>query len=255
MTKDECRAYLPDSWLPVLEADPVLWDIFSEHEYHLEEEAVPPFLIQELRGGHLEHLRPLLALYGEPGLELLQGLLEIDEAARDTAQLRLPNGQTAYAGYFFARFGREDQEKAVKTAKSYLRAVCRVYEEVFHEPSPVGPRAGVLLLTGQEARDMREKVHQAYVHGKPYLPDLQIHDEMGDWFADLPCRENCGELAGLFHEALYHISNDYFLSYCLQWPLTEHPDMENPFRPHFQLWKMGLTPQFFHHDQMALVDC
>ena len=177
---------------------------FSEHEYHLEEEAVPPFLIQELRGGHLEHLRPLLALYGEPGLELLQGLLEID----DTAELRLPNGRTAYAGYFFARFGREDQEKAVKTAKSYLRAVCRVYEEVFHEPSPVGPRAGVLLLTGQEARDMREKVHQAYVHGKPYLPDLQIHDEIGDWFADLPCRENCGELAGLFHEALYHISND-----------------------------------------------
>ena len=190
MTKDECRAYLPDSWLPVLEADPVLWDIFSEHEYHLEEEAVPPFLIQELRGGHLEHLRPLLALYGEPGLELLQGLLEIDEAARDTAQLRLPNGQTAYAGYFFARFGREDQEKAVKTAKSYLRAVCRVYEEVFHEPSPVGPQAGVLLLTGQEARDMREKVHQAYVHGKPYLPDLNIRDEMVDWFADLPCREN-----------------------------------------------------------------
>ena len=74
MTIDECREYLPENWLPILEADPMLWEIFSEHEYGLEQEAVPPFLIQELRGGNLEHLRPLLSLYGEPGLELLEGL-------------------------------------------------------------------------------------------------------------------------------------------------------------------------------------
>ena len=30
-------------------------------------EAVPPFLIQELRGGNLDHLRPILALYGQEG--------------------------------------------------------------------------------------------------------------------------------------------------------------------------------------------
>ena len=165
MTRDECREYLPENWLPILEADPMLWEIFSEHEYGLEQEAVPPFLIQELRGGNLEHLRPLLSLYGEPGLELLEGLLEIDKAAEDTAELLLPDGGVEYAGYFFARFTKADQEKAVKTAKRYLRAICQVYEEVFREPSPVEPRGGVLLLTGQEARSMDEKIHQAFVHG------------------------------------------------------------------------------------------
>ncbi len=254
MTRDECREYLPENWLPILEADPMLWEIFSEHEYDLEQEAVPPFLIQELRGGNLEHLRPLLSLYGEPGLELLEGLLEIDKAAEDTAELPLPDGGVAYAGYFFARFTKADQEKAVKTAKRYLRAICQVYEEVFREPSPVEPRGGVLLLTGQEARSMDEKIHQAFVHGKPYLPDLQIRDELGDWFADLPYQGNCGELASLFSEALYHISNDYFLSYALLWPMTEHPPIENPFRPRFELWKMGLTPRFFDRSQMALLD-
>lgn len=203
MTMDECREYLPEDWLPLIEADPLLREIFEEHPYDLEQEAVPPFLIQELRGGNLERLRPILALYGQPGLELLQGLLEIDEAAKDTAEMTLPDGRAAYAGYFFAnpKQEKEAQAQAVKTAKRYLRAVCLVYKEVFHEPSPVG------------------------------------------------------ELAGLLHEALYHINNDFFLSYYLQWPLVEHPDMENPFRPHFELWKMGWSAQFFDHDQMALVDC
>ena len=102
---------------------------------------------------------------------------------------------------------------------------------------------------------MRENIRQAYIHGKPYLPDLQVCDEMGDWFSDLPYQGDCGELADLLHEALYHISNDYFLSYSLLWPMTVHPEMENPFRPYFELWQMGLTPQLFDHDQMALTDC
>lgn len=248
---NEYREHLPESWLPLIDCDPLLADIFSEHDYDLEQEAVPPFLIQELRGGNIEHLRPILALYGQPGLEMLQGLLEIDEAAKDTAETCLPNGQTAYAGYFFTN-PKVDPRKAIQTAKRYLRAVCQVYEEVFHEPSPVGPRAGVLLLTGQEARNMEKKIHQAYVHGSPYLPDLQIHDEIGDWFSNLTYQGDCGELSWLLREALYHINNDYFLSYFLLWPMTKHPEIENPFRPHFELWKMGLTPQFFDHDQMAL---
>ena len=101
---------------------------------------------------------------------------------------------------------------------------------------------------------MRETIHQAYVHGNPYLPDLQISDEVGDWFAGLAWRKGCEDL-DLLHEALYHIGNNYFLSYYLQWPLMEDQGIENPFRPYFELWKMGLTPRFFHHDQMALIDC
>ena len=72
--------------------------------------------------------------------------------------------------------------------------------------------------------------------------------------AALPYQGNCGELASLFSEALYHINNDYFLSYALLWPMTEHPPIENPFRPRFELWKMGLTPRFFDRSQMALLD-
>ena len=254
MTLDECRKYLPESWLEPIRQDPLLWEIFEEHDYELEQEAVPPFLIQELRGGNMEHLRPILSLYGAPGLQLLESLKEIDAASEDTAELRLPTGQTAYAGYFFANPAIDPQE-ATKTAKRYLRAICQVYDVILRKLSPVGPKAGVLLLTGEEARAMRDRVHQAFIHGKPYLPELQVRDDLGDLFFDLPFQEECQELSGLLDECLYHISNDYFLSYALQWPLLRPLPIENPFRPFFDLWKMGLTPKLFRHDQIALIDC
>lgn len=80
MTIEECQEYLPDDWTEIIQQDPLLMEIFEEHEYDLEEEAVPPFLFQVLRGGNMEHLRPIFALYGQPGLDMLQGLLEIDES-------------------------------------------------------------------------------------------------------------------------------------------------------------------------------
>ena len=101
MTLEECREYLPDSWTELIQRDPVLKELFDAHEYDLEQEAVPPFLFQDLRGGNLERLRPILSLYGQPGLDMLQGLLEIDAASRDTATSTTPTGQTAFAAYFF----------------------------------------------------------------------------------------------------------------------------------------------------------
>ena len=154
MTIDECREYLPDGWTELIQQDQVLKEIFDEHEYDLENEAVPPFLMQELRGGDMERLRPILALYGQPGLDMLQGLLEIDEASRDTADITLSDGQTAYAGYFFAR-PDVDQREAIAAGKRYIHAVCQVYDKIFRESSPIGDHAGIILLTGQEARDMR----------------------------------------------------------------------------------------------------
>ena len=59
MTLEECREYLPDGWTEIIQQDPVLKEVFEEHEYDLEMEAVPPFLIQDLRGGNLERLRPI----------------------------------------------------------------------------------------------------------------------------------------------------------------------------------------------------
>ena len=75
MTIEECREYLPDSWTEIIQQDRLLMEIFGEHDYNLEEEAVPPFLFQELRGGNIEHLRPIFALYGQTGLDMLQKLL------------------------------------------------------------------------------------------------------------------------------------------------------------------------------------
>lgn len=95
MTLEECREYLPEGWIAPIQNDPVLREIFEEHEYDLEQEAVPPFLIQELRGGEMERLRPILSLYGQPGLEMLRGLMEIDEASRDTAVSTAPDGHPA----------------------------------------------------------------------------------------------------------------------------------------------------------------
>ena len=67
MTIEECRECMPEGWTELIQQDPLLKDIFDAHEYDLEMEAVPPFLIQELRGGNLDHLRPILALYGQEG--------------------------------------------------------------------------------------------------------------------------------------------------------------------------------------------
>ena len=120
MTIDECREYLPEGWIEPIQQDPLLKEIFDEHEYDLEMEAVPPFLIQDLRGGNLERLRPILALYGQPGLEMLQGLLEIDEASKDTATSTTPTGQTAFAAYFFARFSEENKPDAMDAARKAL---------------------------------------------------------------------------------------------------------------------------------------
>ena len=41
MTIDECKKYLPNRWAEIIQQDPLLMEIFEEHDYDLEEEAVP----------------------------------------------------------------------------------------------------------------------------------------------------------------------------------------------------------------------
>ena len=61
---DKYREYLPQSWLEFIDRDPVLAAAFSAHEYACDSEPVAPFLFQDLRGGEMERLRPIFALYG-----------------------------------------------------------------------------------------------------------------------------------------------------------------------------------------------
>lgn len=250
MTLDECREYLPDSWIEPIQQDPLLKEIFDAHEYDLEMEAVPPFLIQELRGGNLDHLRPILSLYGPPGLEMLENLKAIDQAAQDTAAITTPDGVTAYAAYFFARFSEENRQAAVSAARTYIRAINRVYVEEFEEEPPLDEDAKIEFLSGQEGRDFEEQVRQAWIHGRvdEDTPDA----DLGEWCMDLEYREGCEDI-GLMSEALYHISCDYDLSYYLQWPMY-NTKQENPFQGYFDLWKMGLNIHFPARDRVVLVD-
>lgn len=248
MTIDECREYLPDGWTELIQQDPVLKEIFDEHEYDLEQEAVPPFLIQDLRGGEINRLRPILALYGQPGLDMFRGLLEIDEASRDTAQIETPSG-TAYAAYFFARFSEENEQAAIDAARTYIKAINRIYVEEFGEEPPLDEDAEIEFLSGQEGRDFEEKARKAWIHGGP-AQEVDL-DDLSEWCLDLEHRKGCEDIE-LMSEALYHINCDYNLSYCLQWPMFD-TEQENPFPGYFQLWKLGLHIHFPARDRVVLV--
>ena len=56
----------------------------------------------------------------------------------------------------------------------------------------------------------------------------------------------------LMTEALYHINCDYLLSDYLQWPMYD-TKRENPFRPYFELWKMGLNIYFPERGRVVLI--
>ncbi len=249
MTMEECREYLPEGWIAPIQNDPVLREIFEAHEYDLEQEAVPPFLIQELRGGEMERLRPILSLYGQPGLEMLRGLMEIDEAGRDTAVSTAPDGQTAYAAYFFARFSEARRQDAIDAVRTYIRAINRLYREELDEEPPLDEDGEIEFLSGQEGRDFEEKVRMAWINGGP-AQEVDL-DELLEWYQDLTYRRDCEDIS-LLSEALYHISCDFYLSYFLRWPMFD-TERENPFRGYFALWKLGLHVHFPAQDRVVLV--
>ena len=249
MTIEECRAYLPDGWTEIIQKDSLLMEIFREHEYELENEAVPPFLFQELRGGNMECLRPIFALYGQAGLEMLQGILEIEESSKETAEVRLPDGQTAYAGYFFVRFSEEDRKAAENAVRTYIQDINRIFTEEFEEDAPLDADAEIEFLSGQAGRDFRAEAHRRWCEGEG--TDADVENDLRDWCFDLPYRKGCEDIE-LLSEALYHISCDYLLSYYLQWPMFD-TEQKNPFHAYFQLWKMGLTVYFPERSRAVLV--
>ena len=166
MTIDECKKYLPNRWAEIIQQDPLLMEIFEEHDYDLEEEAVPPFLFQELRGGNIEHLRPIFALYGQTGLNMLQELLEIDEISKDTAKVELPDEQTSYAGYFFTRFSEDNRQNAENAVQAYIRNINRIFVEEFKEAAPLDENAKIEILFGQAAQTFREEAYQQQINGE-----------------------------------------------------------------------------------------
>ncbi len=249
MTIEECREYLPNNWTEIIQQDPLLMEIFEEHEYDLEGEAVPPFLFQDLRGGNIEHLRPIFALYGQSGLDMLQGILEIDEISKDTAEIQLPDGQTGYAGYFFARFLEKNRQNAENAVRTYIKNINRIFIEEFEEDAPLDENAKIEFLFGQEGEDFKAELHQKWSAEENTVTDVEEY--LRDWCCDIPYREKYKDIEWM-SEALYHINCDYLLSYYLQWPMLD-TKQENPFCPYFDLWKMGLTIYFLERERVVLI--
>lgn len=247
MTIDECKKYLPNRWAEIIQQDPLLMEIFEEHDYDLEEEAVPPFLFQELRGGNIEHLRPIFALYGQTGLNMLQELLEIDEISKDTAKVELPDEQTSYAGYFFTRFSEDNRQNAENAVQAYIRNINRIFVEEFKEAAPLDENAKIEILFGQAAQTFREEAYQQQINGE----STEIETDLIDWCSDMLYKEGYEDIE-LMTEALYHINCDYLLSDYLQWPMYD-TKQENPFRPYFELWKMGLNIYFPERGCVVLI--
>ena len=244
---DECKKYIPNRWAEIIQQDPLLMEIFEEHDYDLEEEAVPPFLFQELRGGNIEHLRPIFALYGQTGLNMLQELLEIDEISKDTAKVELPDEQTSYAGYFFTRFSEDNRQNAENAVQAYIRNINRIFVEEFKEAAPLDENAKIEILFGQAAQTFREEAYQQQINGE----STEIETDLIDWCSDMLYKEGYEDIE-LMTEALYHINCDYLLSDYLQWPMYD-TKRENPFRPYFELWKMGLNIYFPERGRVVLI--
>lgn len=249
MTIEECRKYLPDRWTDIIQQDPLLMEIFEEHEYNLELEPVPPFLFQDLRGGNIEHLRPIFALYGQLGLDMLQRLLEIDEVSKDTAMIVLPDGQTAHAGYFFNRFSEDNRQAAENAVRTYIKNINHIFVEEFEEDAPLDENAEIEILSGQAGEDFMTEADQNWDAEESEA--AEIEEDLQDWCCDMQHRKEFEDIA-LMSEALYHINCDYLLSHYLQWDMYD-TKQENPFRPYFELWKMGLQIYFPERGRVVLV--
>lgn len=161
-------------------------------------------------------------------------VLKDHEISKDTAKVELPDEQTSYAGYFFTRFSEDNRQNAENAVQAYIRNINRIFVEEFKEAAPLDENAKIEILFGQAAQTFREEAYQQQINGE----STEIEIDLIDWCSDMLYKEGYEDIE-LMTEALYHINCDYLLSDYLQWPMYD-TKRENPFRPYFELWKMGL---------------
>ena len=112
--------------------------------------------------------------------------------------------------------------------------------------------AQIVFMCQDEAYKIQEKLQNAWYNGKGEYPQMDMYEDIGDWFRELDMKPGCEELKFSFSEALYHISNNYYLSYYIQWSIVDMPEMENPFLPYYKLWSMGFEPIFASKDKVIV---
>ena len=92
-----------------------------------------------------------------------------------------------------------------------------------------------------------QQAYQQQINGE----STEIETDLIDWCSDMLYKEGYEDIE-LMTEALYHINCDYLLSDYLQWPMYD-TKRENPFRPYFELWKMGLNIYFPERGRVVLI--
>lgn len=194
-------------------------------------------------------IKPIFELYGESGLEMYAKIEAIDTLTEETAQRIMPDGSVACAGYFYTN-ANGDEEAAREVVKDYIKAINDIYVNEFEEDALMEEDAQIEFLTEEESAKIQEELQDS---SESYTPEMDMHDSIGDWVMDLDMEEGCEELKYILSESLYHISNDYYLSYYIQWSVVDMPEMENPFLPHYKLWCMGLEARFVTKDKVIVV--
>lgn len=164
-----------------------------------------------------------------------------------SAKVELPDEQTSYAGYFFTRFSEDNRQNAENAVQAYIRNINRIFVEEFKEAAPLDENAKIEILFGQAAQTFREEAYQQQINGE----STEIETDLIDWCSDMLYKEGYEDIE-LMTEALYHINCDYLLSDYLQWPMYD-TKRENPFRPYFELWKMGLNIYFPERGRVVLI--
>ncbi len=240
---------LPKKWIDIIENDGVLKEIWEEH--YSEYEAVPEFLFQSLRG-EMYRIKPIFALYGESGLEMYEKLAEIEALTADTVQTIMENGEIAYAGYFYVK-AKGDEAVAKAVVRDYIKAINEIYVNELEEETLMDADAQIEFPSAEESRKIQNELYKAWRTYEPYMPEMDMSEAIGDWFRDLDIKAGCDELRYIFSEALYHISNNYYLSHYIQWSIMDMPNMENPFLPYYKLWCMGLESRFVAKDKVIVL--
>lgn len=240
---------LPKKWIEIIEKDELLKELWEDY-ISSEDEAVPEFLFQGVRG-EISRLKPIFALYGEPGLEMYAKLEEIDILTADTAQIITEDGEVGYAGYFYVK-AKGNKDMAREIVKDYIKAINNIYVNEFEEDALMDEDAQIEFPTAEESEKIKRELHKAWCEGND-TPENSIHVDLYDWFMDLDRKDGCEELKYILSEALYHINCDYLLSYSIQWSMVDMPKMENPFLPYYKLWCMGLDVRFVAKDKVIVL--
>ena len=237
---------LPESWIEIIEKDPVLKGLWADH--NSEYEAVPEFLLG-LIGDEFERLKPIFALYGEPGIDMYEKIVEMKALADPDSE---EGTLHKYTGYFYVK-EKGNEEIAKKLVREYIQFMNDIYINEFEEEAILDEDTKITFVPDEEYSKIMDELDEAWMEDED-MPESEMHESIADWFIfELDYMDGCDELKDLLWEAAYNLEESYEMSYYLMWSLVDKPAEENPFLPYYKLWCMGYTARFVAEDQVLVL--